>query len=157
MASPVRHKTTSATTMLIYFSHKSQKSRAIWWNKYRNIMHVWFYVNMQHRTLVIPGSPMGLLLDKWTYRLRMRRECRERFPSHRLKRKPLVSDPGMHQGTCVTHVLWSMSGSLTRGARKRSRYSRRMHNPQFYISNVATRVFPLFAGARETGWGSPWP
>ena len=45
----------------------------------------------------------------------MRRECRERFPRHRLLRKPLVSDPGMHHGTCVTHVPWCMSGSLTRG------------------------------------------
>ena len=45
----------------------------------------------------------------------MRRECRERFPRHRLQRKPLVSDPGMHQGTCVTHVPWCMSGSLTHG------------------------------------------
>ena len=41
----------------------------------------------------------------------MRRECRERFPGHRLKRKPIVRDPGMHDGMCVTHV----SGSLTRG------------------------------------------
>ena len=47
--------------------------------------------------------------------LRMRRECRERFPHHRLQRKPLVSDPGMNHGTCVTHVPWCMSGSLTRG------------------------------------------
>ena len=31
----------------------------------------------------------------------MRRECRERFPRHLLQRKPLVSDPGMHHGTCV--------------------------------------------------------
>ena len=37
------------------------------------------------------------------------------FPRHQLQRKPLVSDPGMHHGTCVTHVSWSMSGSLTRG------------------------------------------
>ena len=29
--------------------------------------------------------------------------------------KPVVSDPGMHQGTCGTHVPWCMSGSLTRG------------------------------------------
>ena len=28
---------------------------------------------------------------------------------------PLVSDPAMHHGTCVTHVPWCMSGSLTRG------------------------------------------
>ena len=45
----------------------------------------------------------------------MRRECRECFPRHRLLRKPLVSDPGMHHGTCVTHVTWCMSGSPTRG------------------------------------------
>ena len=37
------------------------------------------------------------------------------FPRRRLQRKPLVSDPGMHHGTCVTHVPWCMSGSLTRG------------------------------------------
>ena len=33
----------------------------------------------------------------------------------RFRRKPLVSDPGMHHGTCVTHVPWCMSGSLTCG------------------------------------------
>ena len=37
------------------------------------------------------------------------------FPHRRLQRKPLVSDPGMHHGTCVTHVPWCMSWSLTRG------------------------------------------
>ena len=45
----------------------------------------------------------------------MRRECWERFPRHRLQRKPLVSDPCMHHGTCVTPVPWCMSGSLIRG------------------------------------------
>ena len=53
---------------------------------------------------------MGLLPDTQNCRLRMRRECRERF-----QRKPLVSDPGMHHGTCLTHVPWCMSGSLTCG------------------------------------------
>ena len=37
------------------------------------------------------------------------------FPIRRLQRKPLVSDHGMHHGTCVTHVPWCMSGSLTCG------------------------------------------
>ena len=37
------------------------------------------------------------------------------FPRGRFQRKPLVSDPGMHHGTCVTHVPWCMSGSLTCG------------------------------------------
>ena len=45
----------------------------------------------------------------------MSRECRECFPRHRLQRKPLVSVPDMHHGTCVTHVPWCMSGLLTRG------------------------------------------
>ena len=45
----------------------------------------------------------------------MCREWRERSPRRRFQRKPLVSDPGMHHGTCVTHVPWCMSGSLTCG------------------------------------------
>ena len=62
---------------------------------------------------------MGLLLDTQNCGLRMRRECRERFPHHRFQRKPLVSDPGMHHGTCVKHVPWCMSGSLTNGGREK--------------------------------------
>ena len=57
---------------------------------------------------------MGLLPDTQDCGLGMRRECRERFPRHRLQRKPPVGDPGMHHGTCVMHVPWCMSGSLTR-------------------------------------------
>ena len=45
----------------------------------------------------------------------MRRESLERFPRHRLQKKPLVSDSDMHHGTCVTHVPWCMLESLTRG------------------------------------------
>ena len=40
--------------------------------------------------------------------------CRERFPRHRVQRKPLVSDHDMHHDTCVTHVPWCMPGSPTR-------------------------------------------
>ena len=50
--------------------------------------------------------------------LSMHRECRERFPRHRLQRKPLVSDPGMHHNTCAPHVPGCLSGSLSRGAGK---------------------------------------
>ena len=70
---------------------------------------------------------MGVLPNTQNCGLRMRRE---RFPCHRLQRKPLVSDPSMHHGTCVTHVPRCMSGLLT----KRSRHSRHMRNPQFCIS-----------------------
>ena len=45
----------------------------------------------------------------------MRRKCRERFLRHRLKKKPLVNDPGMYHDTYVAHVPWCMSGLLTRG------------------------------------------
>ena len=58
---------------------------------------------------------MGLLPDKQNYRVCMRRECRERFSRHLSQRKPVVSDLGMHRGTCVTHVPWCMSRPLTRG------------------------------------------
>ena len=37
------------------------------------------------------------------------------FPRRRFQRKSLVNDPGMHHGTCVTHVPWCMSGSFTCG------------------------------------------
>ena len=30
----------------------------------------------------------------------------ERFPHHRLQKKSLVSDPGMHHGMCVTHISY---------------------------------------------------
>ena len=38
------------------------------------------------------------------------------FPATDLKKyKPLINDPGMHHGTCVTRVALCMSGSLTSG------------------------------------------
>ena len=58
---------------------------------------------------------MGLLPDTQNCGLRMCLACRERFPCHRLQRKLPVSDPDMRHGTCVAHVPWCMSGSLTRG------------------------------------------
>ena len=39
-------------------------------------------------------------------------------PRRRLQRKPPVSDFSMHHGTCVTHVPWCMSRSLTAVAGK---------------------------------------
>ena len=52
----------------------------------------------------------------------------------------------MRHGTCVTHVPWCMPGSLISGflwscwRGKRSRRSRRMRNPQFYVSGKS----PMF-------------
>ena len=61
---------------------------------------------------------------------------------------PHISDPDMHRGTCVTHVPWCMSGSRTSGfiwirwQVKRSRQSRRMRYPQFYVSGK--RLIPNY-------------
>ena len=62
---------------------------------------------------------MGLLSDSWNCGLRMCRECRERFPRHRLQR--------MHVG--IDNPRW-------RG--KRSRQSRCMRSPPFYVSDKRT-------------------
>ena len=71
-------------------------------------------VQWSNQSMTTVGHAMGLLPDTYNCGLRMRRDCRERFPRYRLQRKLLVSDLGMHHGTCVTHVPWCMSGSLTR-------------------------------------------
>ena len=53
----------------------------------------------------------------------------------------MVSDPDMHRGTYVTFLPWCMPGSLTSGflwsrwRGKCARHSRRMRNPQFYVSD----------------------
>ena len=56
------------------------------------------------------------------------------FPRDRLERKPLVNDPDMHLGTCVTHVPWCMSGSLTRGRGENVPGIPGACDPQFCVS-----------------------
>ena len=53
------------------------------------------------------------------------RECRERFP----RQRSLNSDPDIMPGSLTSDFLWSW----WRG--KRSQHSRRMRNPQFYVSD----------------------
>ena len=73
-----------------------------------------------------------------------------------------VRDPDMHHGTCVTHVPWCMSGSLTSGflwSRWRGKRSR-------YPGACATRTFtylvrgPCYTGPRyeESSilWSTVW-
>ena len=63
-----------------------------------------------------------------------------RYVKLRVSLSPLISDPDMHHGTCVTHVPGCVPGSLSSGFLwsqwrwKRSRHSRRMRNPHFYVS-----------------------
>ena len=59
--------------------------------------------------------------------------CRGRFSCHRRQRKPLVSDSGKDHGTCVTHVGMHVGIANPRLWGKRSRHSRRMRNPPFYV------------------------
>ena len=59
---------------------------------------------------------------------------------------PRVSDPDMHHGTCVTHVPWSMPGSLTSGflwsrsQGKRSRHSQHKRNLRFNVTGMRPMV-----------------
>ena len=71
----------------------------------------------------------------------MRRECRERFPRHQPQRKPLVRDPGMHHGTCVTHVPWCMSGSVTYGHGKTFPAFQAHAQPTLHVSGKRPIVF----------------
>ena len=62
----------------------------------------------------------------------------------------LVSDPSMHLSTCVTHVPWCMSGSLTRGGRE---------NVPGILGACATRNFTHLARGpcwQLTNWPLYW-
>ena len=72
---------------------------------------------------------------------------------------PRVSDPDIHHGTCVTHVPWSMPGSLTSGflwdrwRGKRSRHPRCMRKLLFYVSGRRPIVpFCVLAYRCTSGW-----
>ena len=78
-------------------------------------------VGVDYNTIDTMIHNMLLLLLRASYQIRRIAGCAcagnvgNVFPRRRLQKKPLVSDPGMHHGTCVTHVPGCMSGSLTRG------------------------------------------
>ena len=82
------------------------------------VVQAGWHTTADDRILLEPANKhaaMGLLPDTQNCGLRIRRECWEHFPRHWLQMKPRVSDIGMHHGTWITHVLWCMPGSLTRG------------------------------------------
>ena len=66
------------------------------------------------------------------------------FPDTEFRRKPLVSDPGMHHGTCVAHVPWCMLGSLTGGGGE---------NVPGIPGACATRNFTYLARGPYLIWG----
>ena len=81
------------------------------------------------------NSPLGLLPDTWNCGLSMRREYRERIPRHRGLAIP-TSITARAWRTCRDALLGSLTSSLlwSRWRGKRSRHSRCMRNPQFYVS-----------------------
>ena len=91
------------------------------------MMKIHFYLSF----LKNKSSCNGTLARYLQLRLYMHRECRERFPRHRA----LVITTCNH-GTCVT----CRDACLTNGALwswwqgERSRHSRRMRNPQFFLN-----------------------
>ena len=118
----------------------------LWWSPLLNLLmskHYFIFSDLQIPICIQHSPTPGSLGCKvWAScqickkcGLRMRRECRESFPP-----PSQVSNPDMHHGTCMTHVPWCMPGSLTSGflwsrwRGKRSRHSRRMRNPQIYVS-----------------------
>ena len=84
-------------------------------------------------------GPEHLLPSRWVRYGPLARYIKLRV-AHAPGMPPLVSDPDMYHGTCVTHVPWYMPRSLKSGfiwsrwRGKRSRHSRRMRNPQFQVS-----------------------
>ena len=59
---------------------------------------------------------------------------RNDFPRRRFQSKPLVCDPDMYHGTCVTHMPGCMSGSLTCGDRETFPAFPAQAHPQCYVS-----------------------
>ena len=100
------------------------------WNQLPSLLSRQAGRSRGHNEFLRDRSGMGLLPDTKNYGLRTRRELRERFPRHH----------GLAIPTCITAHAWCMPGSLTsrflwsRWRRKRSRHSRLMRNPQFYVS-----------------------
>ena len=50
------------------------------------------------------NQPIGLLPDTYNCGLPRRLGCRDRFPRHQRRRKPLVTEPGMYDAHAVMHV-----------------------------------------------------
>ena len=78
---------------------------------------------------------MGLLSDTLKCGLRMRRECRKRFPRHRIKKKNSCLR-SRHASRHVRHARAVMQVGVAnlRWRGKFSQHSRRMRNLQFYVS-----------------------
>ena len=97
--------------------HKSLEKRSIF-HRWDNTLQIVCGAEITRKTASANQASLDLLPDTYNCGLRMRREWRGCISRHRLQREPLVSDPVMHHGTCVTHVPWCMSGLVTLGGGK---------------------------------------
>ena len=99
---------------------------------------------------------MGHLPDTYNCELRIRWECQERFPRHRLQGKPLFNDPVMHHGTCATDVPWCMSGSLTRDGGENVPGTCATHNFTYLLRDPCILPFSLSVACSLTLSSSSW-
>ena len=83
---------------------------------------MYFWVQCQRSKFIMVQLTLYVWLRQWaSYQIRKIAGCAcagnagNVFPRRRFQRKPVVNDPGMHHGTCLMHVPWCMSGSLTCG------------------------------------------
>ena len=119
----------------------------------------WIWLNQLHyKYHRMAGNQEDNHRVEWTsYKIRKIAGCAcagnagERFPRHRLQRKPLVSDPDMHHGTCARAVMHvGIANPRWRG--KRSRHSWCMRNPKFYVSGKRPMDWKALACLGASCW-----
>ena len=67
-----------------------------------------------------------------------------------------VSDPDMHHGTCVTHVPWCMSGSLTSGFLRNRRWGKTFPAFPAHAQTTILRIWFLLMLAWTSRWLNNW-
>ena len=118
-------------------------------NDMAEIIGAWWH-HLASVFLANTGPGNGILLRAWNVVIIGQHGPLSRYLNLRVLHAPGMPEkfspppracyPDMYHGMCATHVSWCMSGSLicsfpwSRWRGKRFRYSRRMHNPRFYVS-----------------------
>ena len=111
------------------------QSTVVYYHKKQIIRSLAVFLLNRHSSIRRVDISHGPFARYVKLRVRMRRECRERFPRHRRWAIP----------TCITARAWRTCRDACRdrqlsvsfeigGGGKRSRHSRRMRNLQFYVS-----------------------
>ena len=112
---------------------------------------------------------MGLLPDTLKLRIAHAPVMPGTFSPPPTSKEMLVSDPGMHHGTCVTHVPWCMLGSLSRGGGENVpgilsactthnfAYLSRGPLRQFHLcSKIQERISSSFCSSSKTSNNTGW-